>query len=80
MQADKDPEFVSSMVFMRDFQLEQKLGLATNLAEVNSRLRLLTQPIPDYQGMLDCLQGTRVLSPLDVKAAFNNIPLPPSLE
>ena len=79
-RADKDPVFVSSVVLVREGQSGQKFRLAPNLAEVNSRVTLPVQPIPDCQGLLDRLQGAKLLSTLDVKAAFNNIPLPTSLE
>ena len=79
-QADKDPVFVSSVVLVRESQSGQKFHLAPNLAEVNSRVTLPAQPIPVCQGVLDRLLGVKLLSTLDVKAAFNNIPLPTSLE
>ena len=79
-RADKDPVFVSSVVLVRDGRLGQKFRLAPNLAEVNSRVKLPAQPIPDCQCMLDHLQDAKLLSTLDIKAAFNNIPLPTSLE
>ena len=78
--ADKDPIFVLSAVLVREGQSGQKFQLAPNLAEVNSPVTLPAQPIPDCQGLLDHLQGAKLLSTLDVKATFNNIPLPTSLE
>ena len=72
--------FVSSVVLVHEGQSGQKFLLAPNLAELHSRVELPAQPIPDCQGVLDCLQGAKLLSTLDVKSTFNNIPLPTSLE
>ena len=43
-------------------------------------MQLPSQPMVSCAGVLDRLQGAKLLSTLDVKAAFNNIPLPQHLE
>ena len=79
-RADRDPVFISSVVLVREGQSGQKFRLAPNLEEVNSRVQLPAQPMTECQAVLDRLQGAKLLSTLDVKAAFNNNPLPRDLE
>ena len=47
-RAEKDPVFVLSVVLVRKGQSGQKFRLAPNLVEVNSRVTLPAQPIPDH--------------------------------
>ena len=77
---DKDPLFISSVVLVKEGQSGQKFWLAPNLEEVNSRVQLPAHPMVDCQSVLDQLSGAKLLSAQDVKAAFNNIPLPAHLE
>ena len=77
---DEDPLFISSVVLVKEGQSGQKFCLAPNLEEVNSRVQLPVHPMVDCQSVLDQLSGAKLLSALDVKAAFNNIPLPAHLE
>ena len=82
-RVDKDPVFVSSVVLVEDGQSGaggKIYRLAPNLAEANTRVQFLAKPMEKCAVVLDKLQGSILLSVLDVKAAFNNIPLPDGLE
>ena len=82
-RADKDPQFISSVVLIEDGQsgaAGKTYRLTPNLAEANTRVQLPAQHMEECGGVLDKLQGAKLLSALDVKAAFNNIPLPTYLE
>ena len=77
------PNFLLSVVLMREGQSSsagKTYRLAPNLAEVNARIACPAMTMEDCQAVLDSMQGSTLLSAIDIKAAFNNIPQPKALE
>ena len=77
------PTFLLSVVLVREGQSSsagKTYHLAPNFAEVNTRIACPAMSMEDCQAVLDSMQGLTLLSAIDVKATFNNIPQPKALE
>ena len=73
---EPDPVFTSNVVLVpkRDAWRE-----CANLVAVNTRIAPAVHPVPDCQATLGALQGSCVLTALDIKSGFHNIPIPAEL-
>ena len=77
------PTFLSSVVLAREGQASsagKTYCLAPNFAKLYARIACPAMPMEDCQAVLDSMRGLTLLSAIDIKAAFNNIPQPKALE
>ena len=51
-----------------------------NLVQANTRIASAAHPIPDCMTILSALAGCGVMTTLDIKSGFHNIPIPPELQ
>jgi hypothetical protein len=77
---DPDPEFVTNSVLVKGGQSQTDYRFCGNFPQTNSRIKAPAHPMIDCRSSLDGLQGCRIISGIDVKAAFLNIWVPKRLQ
>lgn len=74
---EDDPTFVSNLLLVPKKDAWREVA---NLVTVNTRIGQAVHPVPDCMTVLNELQGSTVLTALDIKSGFHNIPIPPELQ
>ena len=74
---EKDPTFVSNMILVPKKGAWREVA---NLVQANTRLASPVHPIPDCMAILNALSGSSVITTLDIKSGFHNIPIPEELQ
>ena len=76
---EDDPLFVTNVVLVAGGQSQTDYRLCGNFVEPNRRIKQSAHPLTDCKSALDNLQGCKIISSLDIKAAFQNIWVPKRL-
>lgn len=64
---ESDPQFVTNVVLVPDGQSQQDFRFCGNFVQPNTRIQPPAHPLIDCQSALDNLQGSTVLSGIDIK-------------
>ena len=69
---ERDPTFVSNMILVPKWDHWREVA---NLVQANMRIAHPVHPLPDFMTILNALSGSSMITTLDIKPVFHNVPI-----